>query len=38
VTYGFGSHRFDEFPPDLLVDNLTELLPHVSRAPVQDPR
>jgi phosphoglycolate phosphatase len=38
VTYGFGSHRFDEFPPDLLVDNLTELLPHLSRAPVQDPR
>src|SRR5258708_17136723 len=29
VTYGFGSHRFDEFPPDLLVDNLTELLPHL---------
>jgi phosphoglycolate phosphatase len=38
VTYGFGSHRFDEFPPDLLVDNLTELLPHLSRAPVQEPR
>jgi len=30
VTYGFGSHRFTEFPPDLLVDNLTELLPHLS--------
>jgi len=36
VTYGFGSHRFDEFPPDLIVDNLTELLPHLSGAPVQD--
>jgi phosphoglycolate phosphatase len=30
VTYGFGSHRFAEYPPDLLVDNLTELLPHLS--------
>jgi len=38
VTYGFGSHRFDEFPPDLIVDNLTELLPHLSGAPVQDLR
>jgi len=36
VTYGFGSHRFDEFPPDLIVDNLTELLPHLSGASVQD--
>jgi phosphoglycolate phosphatase len=38
VTYGFGSHRLAEFPPDLLVDNLTELLPHLSRAPAQDLR
>jgi phosphoglycolate phosphatase len=32
VTYGFGSHRLDEFPPDLLVDNLTELIPQLSAA------
>lgn len=32
VTYGFGSHRLDECPPDLLVDNLTELVPHLSAA------
>jgi phosphoglycolate phosphatase len=38
VTYGFGSHRLAEFPPDLLVDNLTELLPHLSGAAVQDLR
>lgn len=38
VTYGFGSHRFTEFPPDLLVDSLTELLPHLSSAPVREPR
>jgi len=36
VTYGFGSHRLTEFPPDLLVDNLTELLPHLSGAAVRD--
>jgi phosphoglycolate phosphatase len=30
VTYGFGSHLLAEYPPDLLVDNLTELLPHLS--------
>jgi len=30
VTYGFGSHRLGEYPPDLLVDNLMELLPHLS--------
>jgi len=29
VTYGFGSHRLAEYPPDLLVDNLTEMLPHL---------
>src|SRR6202795_2150785 len=38
VTYGFGSHRLTEFPPDLLVDNLTELVPHLSGAAVQDLR
>ena len=38
VTYGFGSHRLAEFAPDLLVDNLTELLPHLSGAPAQEPR
>jgi phosphoglycolate phosphatase len=30
VTYGFGSHRLAEYPPDILVDRLTELLPHLS--------
>jgi phosphoglycolate phosphatase len=30
VTYGFGSHRLTEYPPDLLVDNLTELVPHLT--------
>jgi phosphoglycolate phosphatase len=30
VTYGFGSDRLAECPPDILVDNLTELLPHLS--------
>lgn len=29
VTYGFGSHRLEEYPPDLLVDNLTELIPQL---------
>ena len=38
VTYGFGSHRLAEYPPDLLVDNLTELLPHLSGKPVGRPR
>ncbi len=33
VTYGFGSHRLAEYPPDLLVDNLTEIIPHLSVAP-----
>ncbi len=36
VTYGFGSHRLDEYPPDILVDCLTELLPHISRASVKE--
>jgi phosphoglycolate phosphatase len=30
VTYGFGSHRLAEYSPDILVDNLTELLPHLA--------
>lgn len=30
VTYGFGSHRLAEYPPDLLVDNLLELVPYLS--------
>src|SRR6202795_1758803 len=38
VTYGFGSPRLSEFPPDVLVDNLTELLPHLSGAPIQELR
>jgi phosphoglycolate phosphatase len=35
VTYGFGSHRLSEYPPDILVDSLTELLPHLSCAPAR---
>ena len=38
VTYGFGSHRLAEYPPDILVDNLTELLPHLSGNPVMQTR
>jgi len=38
VTYGFGSHHFEEYPPDVLVDNLTELLPHLSGPPVRQSR
>jgi phosphoglycolate phosphatase len=34
VTYGFGSHLLADYPPDLLVDNLTELLPHLSGNPI----
>jgi phosphoglycolate phosphatase len=26
VTYGFGAHRIDEFPPDFLLHNLAELV------------
>jgi len=29
VTYGLGSARLVECPPDLLVDSLTELPPHL---------
>lgn len=38
VTYGFGSHSFTEFPPDLVVDNLTELVPHLTTAPAPNRR
>lgn len=38
VTYGIGSHRLVEYPPDLLVDNLTELLPHLSCSPAKRSR
>jgi phosphoglycolate phosphatase len=38
VTYGFGSHRLTEYPPDLLVDNLTELLPHLLSGPASRSR
>jgi phosphoglycolate phosphatase len=34
VTYGFGSHQLDEYPPDLLVDNLIELVPYLSSGPL----
>ena len=33
VTYGFGSHNFAEYPPDIVVDDLTELVPHLSSGP-----
>jgi phosphoglycolate phosphatase len=35
VTYGFGSHRLAEYPPDLLVDNLLDLVPHLSARPAR---
>ena len=42
VTYGFGVHRLDEFPPDFFLRSLTDLarmLRHSSSAvPVEDPR
>jgi len=38
VTYGLGSHRLAEFPPDLLLDSLAELPPHLSGTPVREPR
>jgi phosphoglycolate phosphatase len=38
VTYGFGSHRLTEYPPDLLVDSLTELLPHLLSGPASRSR
>jgi phosphoglycolate phosphatase len=36
VTYGFGSHRLGEYPPDLLVDSLTEIVPYLSTSPARD--
>jgi len=36
VTYGFGSHRFDEYPPDILLDRLIDLLPHLAGASVKE--
>jgi phosphoglycolate phosphatase len=38
VTYGFGSHTFTEYPPDIVVDNLTELVPYLSTAPAPNRR
>jgi phosphoglycolate phosphatase len=38
VTYGFGSHRLAEYPPDLLVDNLLELVPYLSSSPLERSR
>ena len=38
VTYGFGSHRLAEYPPDLLVNNLTEILPYLSVGPTSRSR
>jgi phosphoglycolate phosphatase len=38
VTYGLGSHRLAEFPPDLLLDSLADLPPHLSGASVREPR
>ena len=32
VTYGFGSHLLDAYPPDLLVDTLMDLPPNLSGA------
>ena len=29
VTYGLGSHLLAEYPPDLLLDSLTELPAHL---------
>jgi phosphoglycolate phosphatase len=30
VTYGLGRERLAEYPPDLLVDSLTELAGHIN--------
>jgi phosphoglycolate phosphatase len=38
VTYGFGSHHFAKYPPDLVVGNLTDLVPHLSQAPARGSR
>jgi phosphoglycolate phosphatase len=38
VTYGFGSYQLDAFPPDLVIDSLTQLPPHLSGSPVRGTR
>ncbi len=38
VTYGFGAEGLTQHPPDILIDNLTELLPHLSTPPSRDSR
>ena len=38
VTYGFGNHQLDTFPPDLLIDTLVELPPRLSGTPTRGPR
>jgi phosphoglycolate phosphatase len=37
VTYGFGSHRLEAFPPDLVIDSLIELPQHLTRVAVREP-
>jgi phosphoglycolate phosphatase len=32
VTYGLGSHRLDELPPDILLDSLTQLPAYLNGA------
>jgi len=34
VTYGLGNERLGEYPPDLLVGSLTELVAHLDRRPL----
>lgn len=38
VSYGLGSHRLAEYPPDLLLDSLTELVPHLDIQPSNSSR
>lgn len=38
VTYGFGSDGLGRIPPDLLIDSLADLPPHLFGTPVQRPR
>lgn len=38
VTYGLGSHRLRECPPDLLVDSLTELPQYLGDGPADNTR
>jgi phosphoglycolate phosphatase len=35
VTYGLGSHQLANYPPDLLVNSLTELTTHLDRQAAQ---